>query len=430
MRTFAINTLGCKVNQYESQQIRHFLQCLELDFVPSPAEADLVIVHTCCVTHTASSKSRQYIRKARKSNPAAKIIVSGCLANPEINETKNLDNDIYFAENLDKLSTLLPEIINSAKNHAADSKIELPNLLLDSFTGQTRAFLKIQDGCDGNCSYCIIRTTRPNITNKSEKEIITESRQLVNAGHKEIVLTGVCLGAYGQKTTHRNQWDPTKTESMPNLLGKIAQIPGLARLRLSSLAPLDVTDSLLKAYREYPNIAHHLHLSLQSGSDNILKKMNRPYMIDDFHNIIEKIMLQLDNPAITTDIIVGFPGESDEDFEQTVAVAQQTGFAKMHVFSFSPRPGTVAAKMQPKVSSKIIKERSQILHKLDKELAQKFQNKFVGQKVEVIVENEKERSGRCERYYTVKLIGEQKLQKGDLVCGKIRNDTQTANIIE
>lgn len=430
MKTFTINTLGCKVNQYESQQIRHFLHCLKLDFTPSPAKADLVVIHTCCVTQTASAKSRQCIRKARKSNPVAKIIVSGCLANPKINETKDIGKDIYFAENLDELSTLLPTIINSAQNRDTNSKIELPGLLLNSFTGQTRAFLKIQDGCDGNCSYCIIRTTRPDITNKPETEIITETQQLVNAGHKEIVLTGVCLGAYGQKTTRRKNWNPAKTESLPNLLEKIAQLPGLARLRLSSLSPLDVTDSLLRAYREYPNIVPHLHLSLQSGSDKTLKRMNRPYTIDEFHNIIEKIRLQLDNPAITTDIIVGFPGETDKDFEQTVAVANKTGFAKMHVFSFSSRPGTAAAQMQPKVPSKIVKERSKILQKLDKELAQKFQSKFIGQKVEVIIENEKEKSGLCERYYTVKLIGKQNLQKGSLAYGKIRNDAQTACFIE
>ena len=393
MKTFAINTLGCKVNQYESQQIRQFLQQSKLNRVDSPANADLVIVHTCCVTHTASAKSRQYIRKAKKLNPNAVTIVSGCLAKADTGETKTLDKDLHFTENLDELQTLLTTLIKSAKNRSNDNKNPLPELLLDSFEGQTRAFLKIQDGCDGHCAYCIIRKTRPNITNKPENSVITEAKQLVNAGHKEIVLTGVCLGAYGQNTVHRTNWDPAKTRSLPSLLEKIAQIPHLARIRLSSLSPLDVTDALLKVYCDYPNIAPHLHLSLQAGSDRTLKRMNRPYTIADFYSIIEKINLHLDTPAITTDIIVGFPGETDEDFQQTVAVAERVGFAKMHVFSFSPRPGTPAAKMQSKLDPKIIKERSKFLQSLDISFAEKFRAKFIGREVAVIVENEKEKSG-------------------------------------
>lgn len=426
MKTFAINTLGCKVNQYESQQIRQFLQRFELSYVSSPANADLVIVHTCCVTHIASAKSRQYIRKARKINPDVLIIVSGCLAKTDTGETKTLDKDLYFAKNLDELQTLLTTLIKSAKNRINDSKNPLQELLLDSFPGQTRAFLKIQDGCDGYCTYCIIRKTRPNITNKPENSIITEAQQLVKAGHKEIVLTGVCLGAYGQNTVHRKNWDPAKNQSLPNLLEKIAQIPQLARIRLSSLSPLDITDALLRVYCDYPTIAPHLHLSLQAGSDRTLKRMNRPYTIADFYNVIENIKLHLDAPAITTDIIVGFPGETDEDFQQTVAVAERVGFAKMHVFSFSPRPGTPAAQMQPRVDSKIIKERSKFLQSLDKSLAEKFRSRFKGREVAIIVENEKEKSGRCERYYTVKLLTKEKLRKGQLVFGKINQDSQTA----
>jgi threonylcarbamoyladenosine tRNA methylthiotransferase MtaB len=281
-----------------------------------------------------------------------------------------------------------------------------PNHLppLTRFKGQTRAFLKVQDGCDGYCTYCIIPKTRPILTSKPLDMAVKEAKNLVKAGHKEIVITGVHLGAYGRKTVRKKAQNDKLTE----LLINIAQIPNLPRIRLSSLEPTEITPKLLRTMREHPNIMPHLHLSLQSGSDTILKKMFRQYSSTDFLRTVNKIKASLDRPAITTDIIVGFPGESDQDFEQTLKLAKEVEFAKMHVFKFSPRKGTHAADMKNKLNCKIINERSRILRNLELELGRKFREKFVGQTVEILVENNKIiTSGLCRRYFKVYLPGQE-----------------------
>jgi threonylcarbamoyladenosine tRNA methylthiotransferase MtaB len=253
MQTFAINTLGCKVNQYEAQQIITYLTGCNLLYVQEFESADLIIIHTCCVTHIASAKSRQLARKAHKQNPNAKIVISGCLVSSDPAEFKNLDEKMLFAANLKELFELLKKEFNLQYNSLEDNSLQ-------KFRGQTRAFLKIQDGCDGFCSYCIVPTTRPNITFKPMDKVINEAQDLVKAGHKEIVLTGIFLGAYGQKTVKRKNWPDEKNEMLTALLEKIAQVPSLKRIRLSSLEPADVTDELLNVMKNNHNIMPHLHL--------------------------------------------------------------------------------------------------------------------------------------------------------------------------
>jgi threonylcarbamoyladenosine tRNA methylthiotransferase MtaB len=464
MKTYSINTLGCKVNQYESQQIRELLEKSGLRDAELSEKPDLIVINTCCVTHTASAKSRQQIRKFQKHHPESIIVVCGCL--PVINNNiSQPDDDIstdqsaaqaektHFITNRDELAATLTQLISSAypKHYLQadrnctdglnlqsinsikaefDAKIKLkkgfienPELpVLTCFKNQTRAFLKVQDGCDGFCTYCIIPKTRPDVRSKPIDEAVEEAKLLVKAGHKEIVITGICLGAYGRETVRRRNNVSDKYDYLAELIEKIAQIKHLERIRLSSIEPSDITENLLEVYQRYDNIMPHLHLSLQSGSDAVLKRMCRRYKIDDVRRKIERIRYVLDKPAITTDIIVGFPGETDKDFDATVNFSQEAGFAKIHVFRFSPREGTPAARMQGAIASKVINARSDQLLELDKTSGYNFREQFLGKNETVLIENEAGRSsGRSERYFMVHIDlpansgGAFNLKKNDLV---------------
>ncbi len=437
MKTFAINTLGCKVNQYESQQIRQLLTGYGLKQAPRTQCADLVVVNTCCVTHIASAKSRQSIRKAQKTAKNAAVLVAGCLPQGPADELKNVAGNIHVVSRKQDLVATLhdlvagettentPESANKALSaakikdkSASRQNINPPGLPpITSFSGQTRAFLKIQDGCDAFCAYCIIPKIRTKVCNKDVKTVLQEAGDLVRAGHKEIVLTGIFLGAYGQDSTRRRHWDPARLDSLADLLDKVAQTPGLERLRLSSLEPGDVTDRLIDVICAHENIALHLHLPLQSGSDRILKRMCRQYRIADFQKSIEKLKSRLDRPAITTDIIVGFPGETDDDFAATVEIMKEVAFSKTHVFSFSSRKGTPAARMQPAVRAEVIKERSRILHELDRTLQQRFCRQFIGEEMAVIIEALDPPRGRCQRYFMVELDADEHLEIGNIATG-------------
>jgi len=439
MKTFSINTLGCKVNQYESQQIRRLLEQLGLNWVETADKPDLTVINTCCVTHTASAKSRQRIRKAQKLSPDAVIVVSGCLPTVQIGELNNPGENVHLINHRDSLPATLIQIVSakadtsgsqspqSCKNEWANQP-KLPQLT--AFKGHTRAFLKIQDGCDGYCSYCIVPKTRPFVHSKSPEDVLEEAQALINAGHKEIVLTGIFLGAYGEKSVRRKNWPGTQNDKLPELLDKMAKIPNLARIRLSSLEPADVTPRLLDTFSKHRNIMPHLHLSLQSGSNTVLKRMARQYGAEEFTDTVRAIKSRLDRPAITTDIIVGFPGETDADFEDTVNLAKYVGFAKMHIFSFSPRKGTPAASMQGTVDNRVIKQRVRILHDLNTELASKFRRQFIGETATVLTENSNQQPcGRSERYFMVYLEKTgKKLTKNELVTVKLLKNAENGLI--
>ncbi|MBN1805237.1 MAG: tRNA (N(6)-L-threonylcarbamoyladenosine(37)-C(2))-methylthiotransferase MtaB [Sedimentisphaerales bacterium] len=454
MKTFSINTLGCKVNQYESQQIQGLLEQFGLRKIKPPKKPDLVVINTCCVTHTASSKSRQYIRKAQKLSPDAVVVVCGCLPTVQIGELHNISKQVHIIKDREKLADALNKIAgghcaalnfhspqscsNTYTNIKAQNglkikfKKDLNNHLklpiLTAFQGQTRAFLKIQDGCDGHCSYCIIPQTRPIVHSKPVETVLKEAKSLVKAGHKEIVVTGVFLGAYGQTSVRRISWPNQENVKLANLLDKLAKIPHLERIRLSSLEPGDITEQFLDILCKHSNIMPHLHLSLQSGSNTILKKMRRQYSSDIFTEKVALVKQRLDRPAITTDIIVGFPGETDDDFKQTVNLAKDAGFTKIHIFSFSPREGTPAAKMPDRVNIKNIKERSKILHRLDTQLRSQFQRQFIGETAEILLENNDEQIyGLSERYFRVyPEKTKKKLMKNDLIKVKLVRYTNDA----
>jgi threonylcarbamoyladenosine tRNA methylthiotransferase MtaB len=446
MRTFSIYTLGCKVNQYESQQIAQLLEELGLSAAVSGEKPDLAVINTCCVTSTASAKSRQYIQRALKANPAGVRVVCGCLPAMNSRENPPCDGDnIHIISGRDDLAQRIAQIIiggnplikakNGLKIKDGMAKFaKYPKLpQLTSFKGHTRAFLKVQDGCDGLCTYCIVPRVRPDVQSKSIDEAVAEAKALVAAGHKEIVVTGVNLGAYGRENRRSENLELRienekrgNNEKLTDLLTALARVPGLLRIRVSSLEPGDISEELLDVFCAHSNIMPHIHLSVQSGASTTLKRMCRQYDAEELRAKIELIKRRLDRPAITADIIVGFPGETDEDFAETVELAKWAGFSKIHTFPFSSRMGTPASRMKNKVESKIIKQRAQILRKVSDELAFNFREQFINQTCEVLIEGSKDKEtfGHCERYFMVYIEPNgQKLQKNSIVKTKITGIT-------
>jgi threonylcarbamoyladenosine tRNA methylthiotransferase MtaB len=435
MRTFSIDSLGCKVNQYDGQQIREFLLRLGLRQVENRASRpDLAIVNTCCVTNSAEAKSRRSVRRAQRLNPSAAVVVCGCLPAVQGGEMAITGPNLLIVKDRQKTGAVLRQIAAKGEHSARPSPsardeifTEKPAKImagedcdffkpLSSFSGHTRAFLKVQDGCDGRCSYCIVPATRPRVHSKPPGQVLDEASSLVDSGHREIVIVGICLGAYGRATVMRRRTADRGSEPLADLLEQLARLPGLERIRLGSLEPADVTDRLLEVLGSHDNIMPHLHLSVQSGSDAVLRRMCRQYRAADLLRVVDSARSALDRPALTADMIVGFPGETREDFERTVATARYAGFAKMHVFTYSSRPGTQALRLAGKVEAGTAKARSEVLRRLDKELGRSFRSKFVGEKAVVLVEQAENRVlGRCERYFTVEISGAAGLQKNDLV---------------
>jgi threonylcarbamoyladenosine tRNA methylthiotransferase MtaB len=440
MKSFIIHTLGCKVNQYESCQVEQWLRSEGLSPAAPGSCADLAVINTCCITQNAAAKSRQAVRKILKQHPSAQLVITGCLPAGPSQESLVLPKQAVWVSDkhqlLDTLRSLLsqPDSTDSDKESKTSTshKIKHKNDLalqefdavdpfgpLHSFSGQTRAFLKIQDGCDVHCTYCIVPKIRNRLWSKPAQIILEEAEALIKAGHKEIVLTGIFLGAWGRSTARRKHWDPAQPNPLPGLLRQILSLPGLVRLRLSSLEPADVTDELIEVYLQYPNLVPHLHLPLQSGSDRILKRMARQYTANDFWTICRTLQGKLDRPAITTDIIVGFPGETEDDFEKTVEMCRRVGFAKMHIFPFSPRRGTAAAGMKPQVPAGVIRKRLQKLQQLDKQLQENFRRQFLGQTVRVILEQTTPPAGRCDRYFMVDCSALERSSQTPLSMGQV-----------
>ncbi len=450
MTKFAIFTLGCKVNQYESQQIRQFLERRGLTHVDIADGPDLVVINTCCVTHTASAKSRHLIHQAQRHRPET-ILVCGCLPTVDTDELELAGENVHVVKDRYHLATTL-NLLAGAKSTTPESETPRhprntliradpalkvkPKQDLDSsaslaplacFQGHTRAFLKIQDGCDAFCTYCIIPLTRPRVHSRPADEIVAEAKALVASGHREIVVTGVHIGAYGYPSVRRRTTVNAECH-LPSLLEHLARIDGLDRIRLSSLDPIDVTTELLTVCAAHHNIMPHLHLSLQSGSDAVLRRMGRPYRSDEFRTKVALIHSYLDRPAITTDIIVGFPGETDADFERTLALAREVGFAKTHVFTFSPRKGTAATRMTSQVPSKVAKERSRVLRELDQQLQSRFRAQFLRETAQVLIEStEPHPHGLSRRYFPVHIAdpGRPGPDKNDLVTVTITENTAT-----
>lgn len=383
-RKVAFFTLGCKTNQYESEAMASVFRREGFETVPFDEKADVYVINTCTVTHLGDRKSRQVIRKAVKKNPDAVIAVTGCYAQTspgEVLDIPGVDLVIGTADR-DKIVQLIDETeksplpVNAVRDIMTNRSFEDMPIL--EYENRTRAFVKIQEGCNNFCTYCIIPYARGPLRSRAPEKVLGEVEKLVNEGFGEIVLTGIHIGAYGAGLEDKTD--------LADLVIKAALIPGLKRLRLGSVEPLDITPRLIHAISEIRTICRHLHIPLQSGDDYILKKMNRTYNSFEFDRLVGAIRGQIPEIAITTDVIVGFPGETDERFENTYEFIKDIGFSKTHVFRYSPRKGTPAADFADQVSAEDKDSRSKRLIALDRENQKRFARKLIGQTTEVLVE--------------------------------------------
>lgn len=399
--TFNIVTLGCKVNSYESNVMRDLLIEAGYKEVDDNKIADVYIVNTCSVTNTADSKSLKVIRQAYKKNPNAIIVACGCMVQNKQEEINNVDEVSIAFGNIGK-SNIVKYIEEYKKNHKKIIDIKdimhtgFEKMNINSFD-KTRAYVKIEDGCNNFCTYCIIPFTRGLVRSKEPRDVISEVEALVSNGHKEVVLTGIHTGHYGFKDF-----------DFADLLGELVQIKGLERLRISSIEMNEITDKVLKVFEESKVLVDHLHIPLQSGSDTVLKRMNRKYLTNDFIEKIDKIRKIRPLISITTDVIVGFPEETEEEFNETVDTIKKINFSKIHVFPYSNRKGTPAERMK-QVDGNIKKKRVKELLILSKELEKDYFNKFIGSKVVYIPEVYKDGYliGHTGNYLLVKSKGEE-----------------------
>lgn len=378
---FKVITLGCKVNMYESNSISDMLIDNYYQKASDKEEADIVIINTCTVTNTANNKSLKLIRQAIRNNPKAIIIVTGCASQIYKDQIMGIDGVNIIIGNIGK-SKILNYIDEYKRNRKQiidvkdNSDILFEEMKLNNFD-KTRAFVKIQDGCNNFCSYCIIPFTRGNVRSRNKEEIINEIKKLISCGHHEIVLTGIHTGNYG------NEFD---NYDFASLLSELVTIDGLERLRISSIEITELNDRVLSILENSKILVSHLHIPLQAGTDKILKLMNRKYDTAYFKKKIDKIRSIRPDIAISTDVIVGFPGESDEDFEEGLDFINTIKFSKIHVFPYSKREGTKAASFDYQVDENMKKKRAHILINLSKKLETEYMNKFVGREVSFIPE--------------------------------------------
>lgn len=399
---FYIYTLGCKVNSYESRiMTEDLINAGYVEEKDNSIPADIYIINTCSVTNTADSKSLKLIRQAIKKNKDAIIVVCGCLAQAKP-ETVNIEGvDIVIGnKNKSKVSEYINEYVKN-KNKKTDiydiSNVEFETMKLNNFD-KTRAFIKIQDGCNNFCSYCIIPYTRGSVRSKPREDILNEIDHLTLNGHKEIVLTGIHTGNYGSEFDNYDFAD---------LLNEIVKIKKLSRIRISSIEITELNDRVLEIIKDNNVLVDHLHIPLQSGSDEILKLMNRKYDTKYFIEKINKIRKIRPDISITTDVIVGFPNETDKNFNETIETIKKVDFSKLHVFPYSKREGTKAATMEGQVKEEIKKQRVMELLKLSKELENKYMNKFIGKTLTFIPEVYKDGYliGHTGNYLLIKLKG-------------------------
>ncbi|NLL02312.1 MAG: tRNA (N(6)-L-threonylcarbamoyladenosine(37)-C(2))-methylthiotransferase MtaB [Mollicutes bacterium] len=375
-----IETLGCKVNTYESEVMKNIFGESGFEIVDIHNHPDVVVINTCTVTNQSDAKSRKIIRGAKRLNPRCILIVTGCMAQLHQDEIKDLGIDILIGnKDKSKILDLLNEYLTSKKTITKfyDLNVaDFEDMDIHNFIGRTRAFVKIQDGCNNYCSYCIIPYVRGRIRNKDIDIAVEEIQKLVSNDYKEIVLTGIHTGSYGTGTDY----------NLVTLIKRISKIKNLARIRISSIEVTELNEEFLNELKINSKICDHLHIPLQSGSNPVLKKMNRKYDVEYFKNKIKEIRSIRPDINITTDIIVGFPTETDEDFENTIKTATEIGFGKIHVFPYSKRDGTVAATFKNIVPSTIKKERSKRLIALSNALEQKYYQKFLGKRLRVLIE--------------------------------------------
>ena len=386
MAKIAFYTLGCKVNQADTASMENLFLRSGHQLVSFDGEADVYIINTCVVTNTGQRKSRQTIHRAIRKNPNALIVVTGCYPQTAAEEVKTIAGVDMIIGNQDRaqIVQLVEERLAHRQTDTLDAVHKLTastafeEMAAGDITDKTRAFLKIQEGCNQFCTYCIIPYARGPLRSRSLESIRTETQRLINAGFKEIVLIGIHLGCYGKE----NPDGPTLYDAVKTVLA----VPGVQRLRLGSLESVEVEPRLLTLMQEDARFCRHLHLPLQSGCDKTLQAMHRPYTTAKFKTLLADIKNRVPDIAITTDVIVGFPGETEADFETTCKFAESCGFSKMHIFPFSARKGTPAEKFAGAVTEAVKKERADILGRIDETMHKAFLQAMVGQNAEVLFE--------------------------------------------
>lgn len=393
MRTAALHNLGCKVNSYETEAMQQLLEDAGYQIVPFHEKADVYLINTCSVTNMADRKSRQMLHRARKQNPDAVVVAAGCYVQAASEELKkDLSVDIMIGNNKkQELVAILEDYFKEKQQiHVIDigNTHEYEELKIHKIADHTRAFLKVQDGCNQFCSYCIIPYTRGRVRSRRPEDVEAEVKALAEKGYREVVLTGIHLSSYGV------DFPEGERENLLGLIKRIHEIPGISRIRLGSLEPRIVTEEFAFELAALPKICPHFHLSLQSGCDATLKRMNRHYTAEEYARGCEILRQAFDKPAITTDVIVGFPGETEEEFQETKRFLERIGFYEMHIFKYSRRAGTRADKMPDQVPEQIKTIRSDILLELEKKMSEEYRRQFLGMKKEILLEEETKINGK------------------------------------
>lgn len=388
MKRVAFHTLGCKVNHYETEAIAELFKDNGYQVVDFTDTADVYVINTCTVTNIGKKKSGQIIRRARRNNKDAIIVVMGCypqVAHQEVSSIPGV-NIIIGTQNRQKVVELV-EKFESDRRQIVDvgnitAQREFEDIGIRAYRDRTRAFIKIQDGCDRFCSYCIIPYARGRVRSRRPDSIIDEVNRISQSGYKEVVLTGIHVASYGKDLGNIELID---------IIAGIHEIKGIQRIRLSSIEPLAIDENFVQRCKPLYKLCPHYHVSLQSGCDSTLKRMNRRYTAEQYRNVINMLRNNINDVSITTDIIVGFPGETKEEFEQTYKFLEEMEFSKMHVFKYSPRKGTPAAKFADQVAYSEKEERSNKLLELDLKNQYKFKKRFIGRQMDVLFERQVKR---------------------------------------
>ncbi len=410
MKSVAFHNLGCKVNSYEIDVMRQYFQEKGYLIVDFAQKADIYVINTCTVTNIADRKSRQMIHRAKALNPEAVVVAVGCYVQTHQQEIRRDDTiDLAIGNNKKgKIVELVEEFMRDRSDKMLsgrtsldlESPVSYEEMEQGRATEHTRVYLKIQDGCNQFCSYCIIPMARGRVRSRQKEQVLHEAEKMVARGYREIVITGIHISSYGMDfegvsyNAAMKEEDYGHSRYLLELLESLSQLEGLERIRLSSLEPRIVTEEFAGALAGMPAICPHFHLSLQSGSNSVLKRMNRQYTAQEFRRSAEILRRYFDRPALTTDIIAGFPGETEEEFGETLLFAESIGFYEMHVFPFSRRKGTVADRMQGQLTEREKKDRCRRLLALNEKLGREYRALFAGEKLPVLFETEKEVGGR------------------------------------
>ena len=406
MKTVAFCTLGCKVNQYETNAMMQKMIEAGYEVVDFETKADIYIINTCTVTNMADKKSRQMLRKVKEINPEAILVAVGCyaqVAKEKLEQIPEIDLILGINEKND-----IVKYVEQASKNTYVSDVLHQTEFLDfgdvTYTEKTRAVIKVQDGCNQFCSYCIIPYARGRIRSRKPESVIKEITDVAKEGIKEVVITGIHIASYGK--------DFNTEYRLIDLLEEIQKVDGVQRIRLGSLEPTLITEEFVTRLKKLSKICDHFHLSLQSGCDETLKRMNRKYTTDQFRHVVELLRNAYPEVHLTTDVIVGFPGETEEEFNKTYEFLKEIKFYKMHVFKYSPRSGTVAAKMPNQIDGNIKEERSNKLIELSDENEKEYNQKYIGKEVEVLLEEREGEylKGHTTNYMVVKMKTNENLE--------------------